>query len=318
MRNMNINSKIKLIIIVITSFLMAFFPWKDFGKTFSDTERYIDRIIYLNHGGLEKVYSGIGYLFSEPLWKFYLEFAGNYFDNYFNALYILSFFVLIVFLNFMYKYSSFIITTIFICNPMFISLVMDQTRMATAISLLLIAYQLRNKKIILLLIFISSLIHGFSIIFVLIYLMFVKTERLFEDKTFLIFATILSFCIAIFMSLFVDNILQNIGGRRTQYSENMGSSVLYSFTWFAMSISIVLFSKPFINSNIKVITAYSVFMSSIYFYLSIVGLYGSRFFVASIPFIVISLNNLQNSYKKITISFIFLYQILIWNSWLNG
>lgn len=317
MKTLSIKSTFMFLIILFISFVMAFFPWKDFGKIFKDTERYIDRIIYLHNGGLEREYSSIGYLFSEPLWKSYLIFSGNFFDNYYYALHILSFIALTIFLNFMYKNASLIIVGLFVINPMFITLIMDQTRMAIAAAILLIAYQSKNKFIVIFLILTSWFIHGFSIVFVIFYFIFTKLEPILKEKKFFIVSSIIAFVLAIFMSQFTDQMLENIGGRRTQYTGNMGSSPLYSFTWFAMSISIILFSKSFLDSRIRIITAYSVLMSSIYFYLSLVGMYGSRFFVVSIPFIVIALSNLQKPFKQITLFFIFLYEILLWSSWLK-
>jgi hypothetical protein len=305
------------ILIVSVSFLMAFFPWDYVGRTFRDTERYIERIIYLSNFGTEREYHGLGYLFSEPLWKLYLKFSANYFIDYYNAIHLLSFLSLIVFIDFMYKKSLFTVATLFLLNSMFVTLILDQTRMAVALALFLIAYQLKNKYVILMILFLAWMIHWFSIIFVFIYILFYILEKYIKGRLFFILVLLASFIIAMSLPFFVDQVLSSIGGTRRSYTQNMGSSMLYSLPWFLLSLALILFTKP-LNAKIdRIIMAYSIYMLSFYFFLSSVGMYGSRFFVATIPFVVISLSKLYDGYRKIILFFLFLYDILLWISWIG-
>lgn len=310
---------IRYFIIIVISYAMAFFPWDYVGRTFRDTERYVQTIIYLGHGGSERAYLGIGYWFSQPLWKIYLKFSYDFFNDYYYAIHILSFVSLIIFIDFMYKKSSLSVSIIFLLNPMFITLILDQTRMAIAVALLLVAYQLKNiKAVVLLLIFISWMIHWFSIVFVLIYMIFYIAEKYIRGRLFLVLSLITSFCIAMLIPIFVDQILNDLGGTRTSYSNNAGSSIYYSLTWLLLSISLIVFSKSELLKNDRIFTAYSIFMLSFYFFLSAIGMYGSRFFVTAIPFIVIAVSNIQYDLRRVILFFLMIYNILLWNSWLKG
>ena len=101
-------------VLLYSSFFIYIIPW-DSIRDFYDIGNYLRRIEYLHHGGSERIFTGISWLFSEPLWKNILLKIPILSDNYRDALYFISFISLSLYSLFSYKRVNSFILMIFIC-----------------------------------------------------------------------------------------------------------------------------------------------------------------------------------------------------------
>lgn len=314
------SNTILLLISIIVSYLYVFVIDWTLIKTagFSDFFNYLERIIYLEKGGLERSSSGLSILFSEFIWKYVLLFTSSIFSKPETALYFISALSFSIYFYFTIKRVNFFIVLILLINPMFIDLIMGQIRIALAFSLLLIAYELkeRMKYISISLLLITPMIHTSMFLIILIYfvLSFIINLKMHLRKRYiLVFLT--AFIIAFFLKFGADSILVSVGDKRANYSEVIqASSIKYSLFWFILSIILFLYVKPK-NKNENLIVVFSITMICLFFFSSLINAYGQRYLAIAIPLVIISVNYLENKQKYITFFLITIYQGLQYLYW---
>jgi hypothetical protein len=301
----------------IISFLYAVLltyviPWTTiYHGDFADITNYINRIEYLKRGGTEAVHIGLSWLINEPIWKYIIIQIGYIFDDYRFALYLLSIFITFLYSIFLFKRVDYYIGMIFLFNPMFISLVMAQIRSALAFSLLLLAYDLRSKKWTILIAIVASLIHTSMPIFILIYLLLEKLNKMVASKKYYLITIFTAFFIAIFMRYGIDILLTLIGDRRAGYDAVIkGASLSYSIVWFAIGLIIATFAT-FENEKERIIAGYAITMTSFFFFSSLMGNFAQRYVALTMPLIIISIGYLPKHYKQGTYFIFFLYILLL-------
>jgi len=317
------------------NYLLAFFyalvfvylvPWVEiYGSELKDTYFYIDRIIYLKGGGEEKIFTGISWVFSEPLWKEIIIFIGNVFDgNSFEdfrpALYVISFIVMFTYASFLFKRVEFYLAMILLVNPIIIDLVISQIRIAFAFVFVFIAYDLyernANRILILLLLVIAFSIHMSLIVFYGFYYFLYWLDKRVEDKKYYLMAIIAALFIALFMKFGSNLILMAIGDRHANYEKIIESNPLtYTFAWIIIGFILATFSD-FKDPKNRVVVGYSITIMFFYFFASILGTFAARYVAVTIPFIIISIGYLPKHYKQGTYLFLFLYNMFLFKYWL--
>ncbi len=312
--------------LLLASFFFSFFyvytiGWSDF-HTFPDINNYIYRIEYLANGGEESVHRGISYFFSEPVWKYLLQSIANIFnqDSYLNGFYLTAFFSLFIYAYFTFQRIHPILAIIFFLNPMFIDLIMGQTRIALSFSLLLLAFQYKNKVLLfsILLVVCATLIHTTALLFVGIYVLLIFLYSKFNERSYYTTAFLLSIAIPVFLRYIAPIILSAVGDRRFNVTAYGSSSLTYALIWLIISLILVTFSNNYIKSkNQSIIIGYAIVMTGLFFFSSLMGLYGQRFVALSIPLIIISINYLPKYYREMTFIALGLYLEIQWIYWLE-
>lgn len=317
MRSYTKNKWITPLLSIGFSFLFVYvIPWDDL-KDFNDIENYINRMIYINDGGTEQVYTGISIISSELVWKLILVNLSSievFEDNYRAVLYLISFVSLFIYSQFSFKRVAPIIFVLLAFNPLFMHLIIEQVRIALAFSLLLLVYENRDINWIYLLIPICILIH--TAVLLLVFLHFVSQyiiKNSNKNKVYLR-VLIISFIIAIFLKFGADYVLAFLGDRRVNYSSE-GSSLLFSTIWIIYAIILVIHCNRN-NTDLMRIASYSILMMGLFFASSLIGSYGQRYIALSIPMIIISLNGIRNYNVKYMSFFVLgLYNIVSWFYW---
>jgi hypothetical protein len=291
-------------------------PW-DGLKDFNDIANYLNRIVYINDGGTERVYTGISIISSEILWKYLLIYLSSLevFDgNYRSILYLISFVSLFIYSQFSLKRVSPILFVLLVFNPLFMHLIIEQLRTALAFSLLLLVFEYRDIKWIYILLPISVLIHTAGIFLICTYFLLHFIIKIFNKNKVYLLVLISSILVAFFLKYGVDYILAYLGDRRENYALK-GSGLLFSTIWIIYGYILVLYCKKN-NTDLMRIASYSIFMTGLFFTSSLIGSFGQRFIALSIPLIIISLNGIRNYHVKYVSFFVLgLYNLVSWFYW---
>ena len=228
-----------------------------------------------------------------------------------NSLHFVSFISLIIYTHFVFKRVNIAIGALFLLNPVFIYLIVDQVRMGFAFALLVLIFTIKNKYLTSLLVIASVLIHTVSLLFVFIYFYIKKLPTLLHNRRYYAMLIIAAFVLMLFLKYGVYHILEFIGDRRVGIVNTASSSIKFSIFWFY--IVILLTCKVQLKNNqINYIVAFYIFMASLFFFSTIFGFYGQRFIAVSIPMLIVSIGYLPNYYKLTTYILLFLFTIIQW------
>jgi hypothetical protein len=320
-QNIYLNYLVAFIYAYIFVYLIPWVELNPIGE-FKDIPNYIERIIYLRGGGDEAVYSGIGWLFSEPLWKEIIIFIGYVFEDYRAVIYGISLIVTFIFISFLLKRVPYYIIVIFLINPMLINLFIEQVRIALAFSLVLIAYDIFDRKgsfgaTIIVLLIMAFLIHTAMIVFYGVFYLLYYLDQKVEDKKYYLIAIFTALFIAFFMKYGSAMVLSVVGDRRANYEEIIeSSSIAFSITWFLIAVIIATFAE-FKNHNQRVIAAYAITMMSFFFFASVLNLFAARFVAVIAPFIIIAIGYLPKHIKQGTYLLLVVYNLYSLKYWLK-
>jgi len=302
-------------------------PWIEiYGSELTDVYFYINRILYLKGGGDEGIYTGIAWLFTEPLWKEIILFIGNSIDgNSFEdirpAIYLMSFIIMFFYASFLIRRVEFYVAMVLLINPMVVDLVMSQMRIAFAFIFVFIAYGLyeqnNNRKVVpILLLAIAFFIHMSMVVFYGFYYFLYWLNKRVEDKKYYLIAIFAALFVALFMKYGSNLILMAIGDRHANYDKIIDSSPLtYTFAWVVIGFILATFAE-FQDPKNRVVVGYSIAIMFFFFFSSILGAYAVRYVTVSFPFILISIGYLPKHFKQGTYLFLFLYNIFTFKYWL--
>lgn len=207
---------------------------------------------------------------------------------------------------------------IFVLNPIFVDLAYSQLRMAAAMVLLLLVFNLRLTWLRLLLLMAVFFIHTASFLFVMIYLMVhctIKLSERYNLQGFMscAFLTFGGFIVACFVGPLRVMILEILGDRRVKYDAD-ASGWGYASIWiFILAMSFVQKREFFRNySNAVAVTFLSVFV-----FCTLFSVYGLRFLSAALPFIFVSLFRFGKIEKPFVILVFLAFSIVQWVYWVR-
>ena len=298
-------------------------PWVElFGEEFHDIHNYVKRIVYLKQGGDEAIHHGVGWLFSEPLWKEMILFTGNYLEDYRAVIYGLSFIIAFSYSAFLLKRVEFYIAMIFLFNPMMVHLFMEQVRISLAFSLVLWVYSIREEDnsalyFPLLLLILAPLIHSAILVFYFVYAVLEYLDRRVEDKKYYLIAIGTALFMALFMKYGANIILMMVGDRRANYGKIIeSSSISFSIAWFIIAWIVATFAE-FQERQSRVVVAYAITMMCFFFFSSLLNMFASRYVAVIMPFVIISISYLPKHIKQGTYLFLLAYNIFSFKYWLK-
>jgi len=290
-------------------------PWIEIlGKDWTDISNYTFRIEYLARGGEEQGITGfISLLFSEYIWKVILLGIGEFFQDYREGLYLVSYVALLLYALFTFKRVHFLLAIALMINPMFVDLIMGQIRIALAFPILLLAFHYRiYRRFSILLILIALFIHTATILFLGIYFLLKIIDYYTEHRSLYFVSLGLGVAMALFIKYGVIFLLSIVGDRRAAYADSyQSSSLTFSLPWLIIAL-LLTWKANFESKEERLITAFSVLMISLFFTVSALGLYGQRYVAISIPLIIIAIGFMPKHFRHWTWAYLFFYQFLQW------
>lgn len=258
------------------------------------------------------------YLFNEQLWNKGVRFLNTSMGL--TLLEIFSGISFLVALSYCYFVTSRVGVwgVIFILNPLFVDLAYSQLRMAAAMVLLLLVFNIRLTWLRLLLLAAVFFIHTASFLFVMIYLMVHWTIRLSERYNLqgfmsCAFLTFGGFIVACFVGPLRVMILEVLGDRRVKYDAD-ASGWAYASIWvLILAVSFVQKREFFRNyTNAVAVTFLSVFV-----FCTLFSVYGLRFLSAALPFIFVLLCRFGPIERPLMILTFLAFSIFQWIYWMR-
>jgi hypothetical protein len=312
---------LRLLFCLAFSIAYVFFPWDAFDIKFGDLEVYLTRIELLMNdqdgdmpdGGAGLIY----YISNEILWRGILILVGTLFQEPRIGLGIISCFSLMVYSTFLIKRVNPILAVFFLLNPLFIDLILSQIRVSLAFSLLLIAALSDKKEVRIACAVAATFIHTASIVFIIFYFFFewllARSDRI-KLRYLCIFALASGAVFSLCLAYGLDFVLALVGDRRENYVAD-SSSLLFSSFWFVVAIVLCMGQRKMAHQE-SLIFLYSISMLSVFFFSSVLNVYGSRFVAVALPLIVCSVSQLPHSYKIPVLYVFVLFQIVQWAYWI--
>lgn len=185
--------------------------------------------------------------------------------------------------------------------------------MALAFPVLLLAYTLREKKVLAwIILVVATFIHTGTLIFIFIYFFLKYIEKRIQYKNLYVTAMGFGVMIALIIKYAVIALLTLVGDRRANNDGGVEtSSLLFSFPWLVI-VFMLLWKGETDKEEGRIIVGFSIVTMVLLFVTSALNVYGQRFVAVSVPLIAIAISYLPKHYKHWTWIYLFLYQFLQW------
>lgn len=297
-------------------------PWEELRQfEFIDRANYLHYFKYgeniLEYTKLAHWYS---YLTNEVLWHISIPYLIDQLNIapifVFNTI---SFITVFTFTLFVARYSN-LYAVLLLVNPLLVTLAFDQMRSALAYCLLLWAYMLPRKLLILSLamILVAPLVHTASVLFALLFagilsLRLLHTRRVFNTTAVVLILLGTGFLMSLSFGQLMQQVLDAVGDRRADRVVNDASSgIKYTLFWIFMLIVCLVQSKDYYR-NIS--CQYSLIILSFVCFNLIFGGYSLRFLATGLPVLVVAMYELKSLHRALVIAAFVPYAVLQWYYW---
>lgn len=297
------------------AYFVTFFPWADYrNKGFADLDVYISNFeggLYEadpNSGSLSAFFSG------ELLWRLMIyaliEQVGDA-ASVFNAV---TFFISFVFAHVAFRLSGSWVALAFLFNPILLDLELSQIRSGFGMSILYIAFFVRVKWLQWLLALSAIFVHSAMVVVLLIagacrYIS-KQARDCGADFGVKLFAGFV-FGLVVLMAA-KGLILSSIGDRRADLQAPV-AGMLFTILWLGVAIPAFLDLKKMVFNPYVLYGAANI---ALFFALSVLGAYGSRYVALAFPIVVAMLFGLPDRFRGATMVYFFAFQVVHMSIWL--
>jgi hypothetical protein len=293
--NVNAVSKNKITATVVLSLILAWLytsiPWEQLnGLGFPDVENYLARISEFERGAgilYEDEPSLVTFVFRETLWGYLLGVAAllGIGGTILQTVGLVSaatcwFFVA--------TRSNVFLATFVLLNPLMIDLFNGQVRSALAVALLILAVLSNSKFFKALLAGCAIFVHIASLIFIPLFLFCLYLSKKGNLKPF--WSKVIAASVGMFLAVGIvygrEVLLLAVSDRRLERDEGT-SSLLYALPWLAIASLILVGNiKRDLHRWIPLLGIASI---SLFFAMTVLGVYSSRFLAIGLPAIALAL-----------------------------
>lgn len=295
-------------------------PWESFGGS-----HYVDFRVYLNSfqpGNVSKweMYSPdslLEFFTREIAWDEFVRLLVRVVGDPYLVLKAISAFVLWVSSYLLYRRYGFLLPTLLLLNPLFLTFALSQLRLAFAMAVLLVALGTRFRVVSGGLVLAAIFIHSAVPIFIGLFLVVKYIERYGEAwplHRLLIVAGGTCLVLIIVLGFGREALLLALGDRRAAvYAGSQGnSSLLYAAFWIGVLAMQVVAGQEYLK---KPDNLYAAMNLALFVGLTVVGTYGSRFAAAAFPIIVASILNLPTENRTIVLPTLLCFQAVQFLYW---
>lgn len=276
-------------VVAVYVIFMMLMPWVDLqGFEFVDRERYINYFLYEDNILDYREFNGlVDYIKNEALWHYLIPLLKDGLSLGLNQIFfVISVFCLTVFGLFMVRYQP-PWAVFLMASPLMVTLAFSQLRMALAYSLILLAYMVRRKFLVVLLVLPALFIHTSIAMFVALYIGMRIMERLYQkywpNKIFITMACVFfGASISVAIGPLRDVILGAIGDRRADYGD-ASSSILYTLFWLGLLVATLFQRGSYYKSEVN---RYAIIILSLVSLNLLTGGYTLRFLSIGMPMIM--------------------------------
>lgn len=299
---------------------VLFMSWELFGGN-----QHTDFRVYLETfqpGSLSKweMYApdSIAEVFTrEVVWDEFVRLLVRIIGDPFLVLKAISAFILWINAYLLYRRYGFLLPTVLLLNPLFLTFALSQLRLAFAIAVLLVALSIRFRAISWVLALAAVFVHSAIPIFIGLFLVVKYVERhgdAWPFRRLLMVAGGTCLVLILVLGFGREGLLLALGDRRAAvYAGSKGSSTLmYVAFWIGVLAMQVMAGREYLK---KPDNLYAAMNLVLFVGLTVVGTYGSRFAAAAFPIIVASVLNLPSENRNIVLPMLLCFQavqLLYW------
>lgn len=273
---------------VACGYILISIPWASIrGREFADIGRYLYTIEANEFSLLSDVFSLSGLLEGyrqEFLWQATMIYLADMSADPGWPLYAVSLASSVCFSYFLVDRIGHAKTLLVLANPLVIELLCSQIRSAYAASFLLLGLLTNSRLLKFSFIALACFTHSALVVVAcivgfswLVYSKMQASERIIRGAVLVSFSLILALAIVYASSV----ILSAIGDRRANYVSD-SSSVLYASYWFTIGLALG-FKENSISQPYRHYIGVAAIVSCLFFFLSALGGYGSRFLAILFP-----------------------------------
>lgn len=296
-------------------------PWEEIrGRTFEDLDVYYNYFLHQQSILDYKTFGDLlDYIVSEALWHLsistLIDGLGIDIDYVFLIISSLCLTVFAILLARRHGAGS----VLLLANPLLIDLAFAQLRSALAFSLLYIAYLLRRRIAIYLLLTAAVFIHTASILFIALfagaafaYRYMRKTDR--SDQTIFFALCLIGIMVSIVVGPLRAEILAAIGDRRASLQGGASSSLLFTSFWVIALLVQGFQAKHLVHDEIS---RFSIIILAMVTCNLLTGGYTSRFLALTLPFLLSSVLRMRSPVNFLVIALYIFYTTVQWIYWFD-
>jgi len=295
-------------------------PWESFGGN-----HYADFRVYLEMfqpGSISQweMYapeSLVEFFTREIAWDEFVRFLVRIIGDPFWALKAISAFILWVNAYLLYRRYGFLLPTLLLLNPLFLTFALSQLRLAFAIAILFVALNIRVRAVSWGLVLTTLFVHSAVPIFIGLFLVVKYVERYGKDWPFHRLLIVTGGCcvgLILILGFGREALLLALNDRRAVvYAGSYGSSsIMYVAFWIGVLVMQVTAGRDYLTRPDNLYAAMSLVL---FIGLTMVGTYSSRFAAAAFPLIVASILNLPSENRNIVLPMLLCYQAVLYLYW---
>lgn len=316
-----VNKKSLFIILFSTLFsiVVALIPWWSLrGNTYYDRENYIffidivpNKLEWFNFDGI------LSKIMNEWGWHKFLQVMISDFGLTSGPILFIVTFLSVFTASIFLTKRYFILSFLFLLNPIFIDFAVSQLRLAFAMSILMIGYWLYSKKNFLYIpiLLATPFIHTSTVLFIFIIgmtLILSKANKI-PAKIKTIISLVSGVIVSIVTGPLMSVILSRFEDRRAEYND-MSSPLLYMIFWLVLYFYFLI--KGIMEKSEKSFTFYiSISVMTMIVMGLIFGGYPLRFVAACFPFIIAAILDNKGKEKHIIIYSYVFFTLVLWGFW---
>ncbi len=318
---MQSNTSLQLAIVALFTALMMIIPWEELqGWKFVDRLNYLNYFLHeknvLEYKNFDRVWD---FVFGEVLWHYSIRYLIYELNISIQTIFLfISGFSIATFSLFLTRKHNAVYLLLLI-NPLFVSLVISQLRIALAFSLLLVAYMNRKKVLVILLTIAAIFIHTATILFIGIYIVVMWSKKILNEEGggkatvygLLFFVGII---LSVILGPLLSEVLSYFGDRRAvTYTGDASSSLLYTSYWAGLLVLYAFQDSSFYKDDVNL---YCIVILSLVSFNLVTGGYTSRFIAVSLPMIFSSVLCMKGNAKVVSLVLYIIYVSFQWIYWL--
>lgn len=313
-----LNAKSAALFSVLFSFFYVYIiPWDQF-HFFPDIQNYLARAaLLLDPNHVEVTWSKRSSLTQELLWKKYLSAIAPFLNHHPWTIRLSSLAGLIIFTRLIVRKSNIAFLLLLFFNPIFIDLILSQLRTAIAFPLVMLTFYVKPIWLKLILALLAVSLHTASIIIIIIYITLGFISRSVPRRFRGITAVALAASSAVALEQFLEPTLEALGDSRLSGAlANSSSSILFASFWLALALLIVASHMGPSKKQPTTLDLLTITMGSLFFFCSMLGVYGVRFVALCIPLLCVSIARMTQWQRILLFPVIVVWQASQYYYWL--
>lgn len=261
----------------------------------------------------------VDFILSEGAWVYGFDALWSLIGNIEKTFLAVSAFSILLIVYYIYSKSRSIVATLFIFNPAFINLAIEQLRSGLATAIFLTATQIKSRYIQGFLFVLALSIHTSFLLFAAFYYMIsladsTKISRYFDSRP--VRMTLALMAVAFLIAYFRDFALTSIGDDRAFITTDQTSGYFLAVAWALFIVTFNFLRPAGSGMNFDI---YFFYLNVFMFVASIMmGSYGARFVAIAIPSLAVMSSQLEGNGRKLFLAHYFLFSAVYFAFWLSA